>query len=260
MRGVWRRLDGLPGFFFIEPLQYLEFVCLMEKSTVAVADSGGIQEEAPGLGKPVLVMRNTTERPEALDAGSVKWVGTDHDLIVSEVSRLPDDKDYYDKMSHAVNPYGDGKACSRFVRALKGGERCTLREVIIDNYTLDELSARAKANPRLRQHMDLRNSPEDLSQRMLNAIEPGTVMPIHRHLTTSETVICVRGHFEEYFYDGNGVLVETIDMRPGGVLLNVPAGQWHSLKSLESGTVLFEAKDGPYAPLGEGEIMVGRGA
>ena len=102
--------------------------------------------------------------------------------------------------------------------------------------------------------MDLRNSPEDQSQRMLNAIEPGTVMPIHRHLTTSETVICVRGHFEEYFYDGNGVLVETIDMRPGGVLLNVPAGQWHSLKSLESGTVLFEAKDGPYAPLGEGDV------
>ena len=90
---------------------------------------------------------------------------------------------------------------------------------------------------------------------MLNAIEPGTVMPIHRHLASSETVICLRGHFEEYFYDENGVLTETIDMRPGGVVVNVPVGQWHSLKSLESGTVLFEAKDGPYAPLGEDEIM-----
>ena len=110
------------NFFFIEPLQYLEFVYLMEKSTVVLTDSGGIQEEAPGLGKPVLVMRNTTERPEALDAGTVKLVGTDHDLIVSEVSRLLDDKAYYDKMSQAVNPYGDGKACSRIVRALKGEE------------------------------------------------------------------------------------------------------------------------------------------
>ena len=106
------------NFFFIEPLQYLEFVYLMEKSTVVLTDSGGIQEEAPGLGKPVLVMRNTTERPEALDAGTVKLVGTDHDLIVSEVSRLLDDQSYYDKMSQAVNPYGDGKACSRIVRAL----------------------------------------------------------------------------------------------------------------------------------------------
>ena len=107
------------NFFFIEPLQYLEFVYLMEKATVVLTDSGGIQEEAPGLGKPVLVMRNTTERPEALDAGTVKLVGTDHDLIVSEVSRLLDDQAYYDKMSHAVNPYGDGLACSRIVEALR---------------------------------------------------------------------------------------------------------------------------------------------
>ena len=107
------------NFYFIEPLQYLEFVYLMEKSTVVLTDSGGIQEEAPGLGKPVLVMRNTTERPEALDAGTVKLVGTDHDLIVSEVSRLLDDRQYYDKMSHAVNPYGDGLACGRIVDALK---------------------------------------------------------------------------------------------------------------------------------------------
>ena len=107
------------NFFFIEPLQYLEFVYLMEKSTVVLTDSGGIQEEAPGLGKPVLVMRNTTERPEALEAGTVKLVGTDHDLIVNEVSRLLEDEAYYDKMSKAVNPYGDGLACSRIVNALK---------------------------------------------------------------------------------------------------------------------------------------------
>lgn len=105
------------NFFFIEPLQYLEFVYLMEKSYLVLTDSGGIQEEAPGLGKPVLVMRNTTERPEALDAGTVKLVGTDHDLIVSEVSRLLEDSSYYDKMSKAVNPYGDGLACGRIVQA-----------------------------------------------------------------------------------------------------------------------------------------------
>ena len=112
-------LTAYKNFFFIEPLQYLEFVYLMEKSTVVLTDSGGIQEEAPGLGKPVLVMRNTTERPEALSAGTVKLVGTDHDLIVSEVSQLLEDKAYYDKMSHAVNPYGDGKACGRIADVLK---------------------------------------------------------------------------------------------------------------------------------------------
>ena len=109
-----------PNFFFIEPLQYLEFVYLMEKSTVVLTDSGGIQEEAPGLGKPVLVMRDTTERPEALKSGTVHLVGTNHDLIVSEVSTLLDDAAAYEKMSKAVNPYGDGKACSRIVRALNG--------------------------------------------------------------------------------------------------------------------------------------------
>ncbi len=108
------------NFFFIEPLQYLEFVYLMEKSTIVLTDSGGIQEEAPGLGKPVLVMRDTTERPEALDAGTVKLVGTNHDLIVQEVSRLLEDETYYNSMSHAVNPYGDGHACDRIVRALNG--------------------------------------------------------------------------------------------------------------------------------------------
>ena len=109
-----------PNFFFIEPLQYLEFVYLMEKSTVVLTDSGGIQEEAPGLGKPVLVMRDTTERPEALKSGTVHLVGTNHDLIVSEVSTLLDDAVAYEKMSKAVNPYGDGKACNRIVRALNG--------------------------------------------------------------------------------------------------------------------------------------------
>lgn len=108
------------NFFFIEPLQYLEFVYLMEKSTVVLTDSGGIQEEAPGLGKPVLVMRDTTERPEALKSGTVHLVGTNHDLIVNEVSTLLDDAVAYEKMSKAVNPYGDGKACSRIVRALNG--------------------------------------------------------------------------------------------------------------------------------------------
>jgi len=111
-----------PNFFFIEPLQYLEFVYLMEKSTVVLTDSGGIQEEAPGLGKPVLVMRDTTERPEALKSGTVHLVGTNHDLIVNEVSTLLDDAAAYEKMSKAVNPYGDGKACSRIVRALNGEE------------------------------------------------------------------------------------------------------------------------------------------
>ncbi len=112
-------LTAYQNFFFIEPLQYLEFVYLMEKSTVVLTDSGGIQEEAPGLGKPVLVMRNTTERPEALDAGTVKLVGTDYNLIVNEVSRLLEDHAYYNQMSHAVNPYGDGKASGRILRFLK---------------------------------------------------------------------------------------------------------------------------------------------
>ncbi len=112
-----------PNFFFIEPLQYLEFVYLMEKSTIVLTDSGGIQEEAPGLGKPVLVMRDTTERPEALESGTVHLVGTNHDLIVNEVSTLLDDPDAYYKMSKAVNPYGDGKACGRIVSVLKGVEQ-----------------------------------------------------------------------------------------------------------------------------------------
>ena len=112
-------LDNLGNMFFIEPLEYLSFVYLMEKSTIVLTDSGGIQEEAPGLGKPVLVMRDTTERPEALDAGTVKLVGTDYDKIVSEVSVLLDDQAAYEKMSKAVNPYGDGKACGRITERLR---------------------------------------------------------------------------------------------------------------------------------------------
>ena len=109
-----------PNFFFIEPLQYLEFVHLMSKANVVLTDSGGIQEEAPGLGKPVLVMRDTTERPEALASGTVHLVGTDYDKIVNEVSTLLEDSAAYEKMSKAVNPYGDGKACNRIVRILNG--------------------------------------------------------------------------------------------------------------------------------------------
>ena len=114
--------------------------------------------------------------------------------------------------------------------------------------------AKAKDNLRLRCHLDLRNSDADGSQRMLNAIEPGTEMPIHRHLGSSETRVCIRGHFEEYLYNENGQLVETIDMVPGGVVLNIEKGQWHSLKCLESGTILQEGRDGKYAPLTLDEI------
>ena len=108
-------LSNFDNMFFIEPLEYLSFVYLMEKSNVVLTDSGGIQEEAPSLGKPVLVMRDTTERPEALEAGTVKLVGTNYDKIVGEVSALLNDQEYYDTMSKAVNPYGDGKGCSRIV-------------------------------------------------------------------------------------------------------------------------------------------------
>lgn len=112
------KLDNLGNMFFIEPLQYLEFIYLMEKSFIVLTDSGGIQEEAPGLGKPVLVMRNTTERPEALSAGTVKLVGTDYQMIVSEVSTLLENSKAYEKMSRAVNPYGDGLASKRIVEFL----------------------------------------------------------------------------------------------------------------------------------------------
>lgn len=112
-------LNNLGNIFFIEPLEYLPFVFLMEKSDFVLTDSGGIQEEAPGLGKPVLVMRNTTERPEAVDAGTVKLVGTDYDAIVDNVSKLLTDRNLYNKMSKATNPYGDGKACERIIRYIE---------------------------------------------------------------------------------------------------------------------------------------------
>lgn len=139
--------------------------------------------------------------------------------------------------------------------------------MVLDKKLLDDLTEKAKASPRLRCNLDLRNSADDLSQRMLNALEPGTIMPIHRHKGSSETCVCVRGHFEEYLYgfteirsdgtpdpDSFGI-VETIDMYPGGPVLNIEKGQWHSLKCLESNTILFEAKDGAYAPLGPEDIM-----
>ena len=147
--------------------------------------------------------------------------------------------------------------------------------MIIDKKILDELTERAKKSPRLRMNYDLRTTPDVQSQRMLNALEPGTVLPIHRHKETSETVVCVRGHFEEYLYTENAnandnanvnanlnpnpngrlVLTEVVDMVPGGVVLNIPAGQWHSLKCFESGTVLLEAKDGAFRPLDDDEVF-----
>ena len=126
--------------------------------------------------------------------------------------------------------------------------------MVITRDILDELSAKAKASERLRCNLDLRNSAEDQSQRMLNALEPGTMMPIHRHNGSSETCVCIRGNFEEYFFDESGNLSETTDMIPGGVVLNIEKGQWHSLKCLESGTILLEAKDGAYRPLEQDEI------
>ena len=127
--------------------------------------------------------------------------------------------------------------------------------MIIDNKLLEDLTRQAKSSPRLRMNFDMRNTPDDKSQRMLNAIEPGTVMPIHRHMGSSETCLCVRGHFVEYFYDEKGNVTDTFDMLPGGLIINVPIGQWHSLKSLESGTVLFECKDGKYEPQRPEDIL-----
>lgn len=129
--------------------------------------------------------------------------------------------------------------------------------MVIDNRLLDELSAQAKASPRLRMNMDLRNSAADQSQRMLNALEPGTVMPIHRHRTSSETVVIIRGRIQWVFYDDDGNETERVTLDANGDLrmLNVERDRWHSLECLESGSVLFECKDGPYAPLGEGDMM-----
>ena len=122
---------------------------------------------------------------------------------------------------------------------------------------LDDLTAQAKASPRLRMNMDLRNSPADGSQRMLNAIEPGSPLPIHRHMKSSETVVCLRGRLVEEFYSESGELVESVELAPGGpvVALNIPIGQWHTVRVLESGTVILECKDGAYEPIGPEDIM-----
>ena len=130
--------------------------------------------------------------------------------------------------------------------------------MIITKAILDELTAQAKASPRLRMNMDLRNGPEDGSQRMLNAIEPGSPMRIHRHKYTSETVVCLRGRIVEEFYDElERICTDRIELTPGGpnFLVNVPAGQWHTVRALESGSVLLECKDGKYEPLGPEDIL-----
>ncbi|MCR4591774.1 MAG: WbuC family cupin fold metalloprotein [Bacteroidaceae bacterium] len=122
---------------------------------------------------------------------------------------------------------------------------------------LDKLTEQARENPRLRQSYDLRTTAEDNSQRMLNAMEPGTIMPIHRHASTSETMVMVRGKLIERFYDDQGNITEEHVMEPGGeyAIVQIPAGQWHSLEVLEAGTVIFEAKDGAYAPLKDEDIL-----
>ena len=130
--------------------------------------------------------------------------------------------------------------------------------MVISKTILDELTAKAKASPRLRCNLDLRNSPEDGSQRMLNAIEPGSPLPIHRHKYTSETIVCIRGRVVEEFYDElERVCTDAIDLTPGGpnFLVNVPAGQWHTVRALESGSVLLEMKEGKWEPLGEEDIL-----
>lgn len=129
--------------------------------------------------------------------------------------------------------------------------------MVVDNEILDGLTAKAKENPRLRCNLDMRNSADDQSQRMLNALEPGTVMPIHRHLASSETVIIMRGRIRWLFYDEQGLITESTELWSDGDvrMLNVEKGRWHSLECLESGSVLFESKDGPYHPLEEDEIM-----
>ena len=123
---------------------------------------------------------------------------------------------------------------------------------------LDDLSARAKASPCLRMNLDLRNSPDDQSQRLLNAIEPGSLVPVHRHRNTSETVVCIRGRIVEDLYDDSGDKCDSVELYPSGpvALLNIPLGQWHTVRSLESGTVILECKDGPWEPLAPVDILL----
>ena len=130
--------------------------------------------------------------------------------------------------------------------------------MVINQAILDNLTEQAKASPRLRMNLDLRNSDADQSQRMLNAIEPGSALPIHRHMKSSETVVCLRGRLVEEFYDDlERICTEAIELRPDGpvVALNIPIGQWHTVRALESGTVIMEVKDGPYEPTGPEDIL-----
>ena len=138
--------------------------------------------------------------------------------------------------------------------------KCNLNDFVmkIDNVLLDQLTAQAKESPRLRMNLDLRNSSEDSSQRMLNAIEPGSIVPIHRHRSTSETMVVLRGSLVEEYYDDARNLIATYELAAGGPIcaLNIPAGTWHTLRALESGTVILEMKDGGYEPIGDGDILV----
>ena len=129
--------------------------------------------------------------------------------------------------------------------------------LVIDSSLLNSLTEQAKASPRLRMNHDLRNIGETQSQRMLNAIEPGSLVPVHRHRSSMETVVCLRGHIRQIFYDDNGQVIETIELMPGGEVaaVNIPMGQWHTVEVLESGTVIMEVKDGPYEPLQECDIL-----
>ena len=129
--------------------------------------------------------------------------------------------------------------------------------MLIDKILLDDLTAQAQASPRLRMNLDLRNSDADSSQRMLNAIEPGSVVPVHRHRASSETLVVLRGRVVEEFYSSEGIVEASYELAAGGPIcaLNIPAGQWHTLRALESGTVILEMKDGAYEPVGEGDVL-----
>ena len=146
----------------------------------------------------------------------------------------------------------------RVIRANDLGYRTKFIRMKITQAILDELTAKAKENPRLRMNLDLRNSAEDQSQRMLNAIEPGSPLPIHRHQKSSETVVCLRGRLVEEFYDElERTCTESIELSPNGpiVAVNIPAGQWHTVRALESGTVIMEVKDGPYEPIQDCDVL-----